>query len=546
VQIYDLQAGDRTATPLRLQQSLQDILATSTTEREFVCRASLLVPSPRPESKQHPFLLGESPTLVDWTKKRYLAFAFANPAIQSPISTFGHNFLVATNHQDGKLELDAIALEFTADGAIDTLLAIKALTISIDGQFHLRWFLDKQLEYDLKDRDIWLYPVKEASRTPAQLDAYLKTHLEAKADYRFTTQNCADRIFEILSDRLITNRGTRLLAIPLEELREIVDSGWTLPPVRVPSSSSRCEEAEPIREGLENPAAIRKIRILLQKAAHSMNPREVEALRDEALNIAKLELFRSRVDAPIVPRAQEKVAPHVRSRSLDPVYLHRGPDIRFEAMTNAAIPNGFTLGMRIGSFDFVNTDLGAFDASALEFLSAEATTWEGHAALKRLTLLRLDTLEVPTDTSAGQVRWIDVGWHRPEGVKTKSGRPPGEAGLSYGSGTSWGWGETHKFRVSLLPMGGIGASWNTEDKGSRTELAANLGLRGQLQVNTGAVPRGKVSVEWRALELNSPYRIRYEAVLVPWEFKGRALSVKYTTTDHRQEEWAAGIAIRLR
>ena len=487
-----------------------------------------------------------APTLAIWARKRFLVFAFGNPTIQSPISTFGHSFLVATDRSDGSLELDAVVLEFTAEGLIDSALAIKSLSTGALGKFHLRWFVDKQLEYDLKDRDLWLYPVRASVRTPADLKARLETELNSLQVYRFAMQNCSDRVFELFCDRRTSRSGTRLLSIPQEELREIVAAGWTLPPVQFKSLSSKCVEPLHIEGDPARERRVRRIRLALRNAARSENPNEVDRLRNQALDEAKQALIGP--NRPMAPAELVQGPPGSTTVQVDqdPVLMRRGPDVRFAWRTDGQGNMGWKAGFRAGSFDFINSDPDHFQASALEILSAEAGAWDRHPALRRLTLLHLDTLELETETAEGQVRWIDVGWNRIDGPKEGSRKSPSEAGILFGTGFSWGWGTDLTGRASLGPVAGVGASWKAPGADDQARFEACLGLRGQVQLNPGRTPRIKISAEWRGLEKNSPYRSRVETVFVPWEFRRGSLFFGYTETDHRWKEWSTGLALPLR
>jgi hypothetical protein len=376
--------------------------------------------------------------------------------------------------------------------------------------------------------------------------AGLETELISLQVYRFAMQNCADRVFEMFCDRRTSRAGTRLLSIPQEELREIVAAGWTLPPVQFKSLSSKCVEPLHVEGGPALEWRIRQIRLDLRNAARSENPHEVDRLRNRALNVAKQALL-----VPDEPLAPADLVQGLRSSTTvqvdkDPVLMRRGPDVRFAGMTDGQGSMGWRAGIRAGSFDFINSDPNHFQASALEVLSAEAGAWGQRPALRRLTLLHLDTLELETETAEGQVRWIDVGWNRIDGPKVGSRTSPSEAGISFGTGFSWGWLTGLTGRASLGPLAGVGASWNAPGADDQARFEANLGLRGQVQLNPGRTPRVKISAEWRGLAKNSPYRSRVETVFVPWEFQRGSLFCGYTETDHRWKEWFAGLSLPLR
>ena len=527
-----------------LGKSLQRLLLSSRTEREFICSASYLVPAFAPGCPGDLLMRGEAPRLADWAEKRYLAYIFIDPVIQSPVSTFGHSAIVATDHNDGTLELDAILLEFTAAENINFNIAMDSLSKGAAGRFELKWYADKQAEYSLNDRDLWVYPVRASVRTPGDLAIPLESVLHNKYLYRFAEQNCTDRIFQLFTEKHVSQGGTRSLAVPLEQLREIVESGWTLPPARIYSLSSKYSKSRKEAAHNRKYESIAEIHRLIGLASHSQNPSMVDVYRNEALLVAKKALQErdETWDQAMGSQARE-VLPEPSPIPGDPVHLHRGPDLRAAAVQGPGGAKGWILGMRYGSFDFINSDRDHFQSSELEILSAEASIRAREIAFRKISLFHLNSLEVATEESDGQVRYLDLGWERYEGLRSKSGKAPSEAGIGYGLGSSMGWNDAWGLRASLSPVLGMGSSWNSPGSDRGGVFAANLGLRGQVQLNPGLVPRFEVLAEWRGLELNSPYRSRVTSTLVPWADGRGALYLGCTVTDRNYLEWSVGFAL---
>jgi hypothetical protein len=489
---------------------------------------------------------GSQPTLDTWKRKKHLAFVFIDPALQSPISTFGHNALVATDRTDGTLELDAVLLEFAAEGAINTRLAVKALTTGTTGRFTLQWFNNKQVEYNLRDRNLWIYPIPASVRAPFDFAAPLQIALVNPTTYRFARQNCADRIFELFSEKRISNRGTRYLAVPLDELREIVDAGWTLPPGECLSLASRCSRPLPGPEDTQLGALLLAMRRNLIQAAHSSEPNEVAAFRNAALVMAQQALTRRLASLPAEDSAEATPRGDGPGTGRNPVQLQRGPDLRFAFLNRSHAPMALTASWRAGAFDFIQSENEQFKSSALEVLSCKGLITENYASLQQLTLIRLDSLEAPTATDGGQVRWLEIGWNRFDAQQSRAGRIPGEAGVAFGSGFFWAFAQDMKVVGSLLPFGTLGLSWNANQQARGNSPSASLGLRGQLQINPGQTPRCKLSAEWRAIEWNAAYQSRFGILVVPWHLPGGTFSIEYSRTNGRFDELSVGFAIPLR
>lgn len=87
--------------------------------------------------------------------KKYLSIVFAGHNIKTPISMFGHTYLVS--HDELKPEPDALVVEYLGDIESSKLWMIYSIFYSIKGRYRLSYFMFKQREYELEDRDLFIY-----------------------------------------------------------------------------------------------------------------------------------------------------------------------------------------------------------------------------------------------------------------------------------------------------------------------------------------------------------------------------------------------------
>ena len=170
------------------------------------------------------FLIGgrraDAQTAADTTRFQRVSLAFASEQLSSPVSAFGHTFLVF--HNSDLPEPDAVAVEFVGDMSAPRASAFRALFWSIPGQYRLRWFRDKALEYELEDRDLEVHELRLSNVERQQLGQLVATTLTSKFSYNFIVHNCSSGIHDLLSKALTDfSCGQKPYALPVDSVRAL-------------------------------------------------------------------------------------------------------------------------------------------------------------------------------------------------------------------------------------------------------------------------------------------------------------------------------------
>jgi hypothetical protein len=124
-----------------------------------------------------------------------VSVVLASENIRTPISAFGHTFLVF--HDDSFPEPDALAVDFSGDlsGADAGVLA--ALFTSIPGRYRVRPFRDVAFEYDDEDRDLWVYGIRIGEAEKQALAGKVLQQLGRPQRYNFVSKNCGQKVHEL-------------------------------------------------------------------------------------------------------------------------------------------------------------------------------------------------------------------------------------------------------------------------------------------------------------------------------------------------------------
>lgn len=139
---------------------------------------------------------GENPTAKDVSNFKKLSIVFAAQNTKSPLSMFGHVYLVFHNEENP--EPNSISFEFTGsiDGVKDYL---GTLVGASSGFYKLDYFDNKRREYDLENRSSWRY---EINLTDEELGLFKRNiaKLEgSKFKYSVFKNNCASYLIEQIS-----------------------------------------------------------------------------------------------------------------------------------------------------------------------------------------------------------------------------------------------------------------------------------------------------------------------------------------------------------
>ncbi len=168
-----------------------------------------------------------------------VSLGFAAQDLKSPISNFGHTFLIFHNEE---LEADSIVLEFT--GKAPTLTDnIAALVHTVPGHYSLTYFADKRREYDLENRSLWIYNLNLNSDEVLRLKKFVHEAIGVEYPYDFSQRNCAWYISYALEQaQKVKYEKEGVFVTPLSVIKWASNSGLILSSTFEPSTQLRALE----------------------------------------------------------------------------------------------------------------------------------------------------------------------------------------------------------------------------------------------------------------------------------------------------------------
>jgi hypothetical protein len=130
-----------------------------------------------------------------------LSVVFASQNNHQPESAFGHVFLVF--HKDDSPEPDAVAVEFVGHVASFTDMVL-SVSNEVSGRYKLAEFSQKKLEYDLEDRDLFVFELNVSAEELLLLKQDITYELTYSYPYSFTKRNCGFYLNQLLTKRKIS------------------------------------------------------------------------------------------------------------------------------------------------------------------------------------------------------------------------------------------------------------------------------------------------------------------------------------------------------
>lgn len=171
-----------------------------------------------------------------------VSIVLASRNLKSPLSQFGHTFLVFHHHEAP--EPSSIAVEYT--GHIETWRDYPATLFgAVTGTFAVQYFSYKIRDYDLEDRSYWVYPLRLSPGQVRALKAALVGALGQPEPYGVFRQNCASYLIEQIAQA--TGRPYRreslLFVTPDATVRWLRDEGLIDAGTYEPSTLMRARAA---------------------------------------------------------------------------------------------------------------------------------------------------------------------------------------------------------------------------------------------------------------------------------------------------------------
>lgn len=166
----------------------------------------------------------KSPEPSELYQKKKLSIVFASQNLKSPVSMFGHTFLVA--HNEMPPEPDAISIEFLGKTSGDFNQYFNALVSHIDGEFRLSRFIIKNREYDFEDRNLWVYELNFPVNDKIQVFSLISSAIKNQNfPYTFLNKNCSFYIFNaVIKNSNFEKRS--IYTLPKYTIRELKKLGY--------------------------------------------------------------------------------------------------------------------------------------------------------------------------------------------------------------------------------------------------------------------------------------------------------------------------------
>lgn len=161
------------------------------------------------------------PLISDGTSR--LSVVFASQNNHQPESAFGHVFLVF--HKEDRPEPDAAAVEFVGHVASFTDMVL-SVTNEVNGRYKLGDFSEKKMEYDLEDRDLFVFELNVSIEEVMLLKQDISNELANSYPYSFTKKNCGFYLNRLLTKRKISayDLSPELIVKPIHVLDAIESS----------------------------------------------------------------------------------------------------------------------------------------------------------------------------------------------------------------------------------------------------------------------------------------------------------------------------------
>lgn len=370
-----------------------------------------------------------------YSKKR-LSIVFASQNLKSPVSMFGHTFLVA--HNEMPPEPDAVTIEFLGKTSGSFGQYFNALISHIDGEFRLGKFIIKNREYDFEDRNLWVYELNIPENEKMQVFSLISSVIKNQDfPYTFLNKNCSFYIFNsVIKNSSFKQRS--IYTLPKYTIRELKKLGYiNKPPVVIETDQSKLINFLKSRDTYERT----KINQIIEGYYYSLTdetwgtrrgldlaltykiPREPRSeKRTQYFNIKKQLM-------DIVPRDQALNEENLKRN--DPIEVYGDANIRlgYEVKSQAAILEG-----KFAQRDFYTSRNDGLSNSYLEIMKGKLSfNKDENIKLQQLTVFKLESLIPSGDYNESFNRLIDLSFYKHLYEEEKVAN---EAVLRYGQGLS--------------------------------------------------------------------------------------------------------------
>jgi Domain of unknown function (DUF4105) len=159
------------------------------------------------------------------TETTRISVVFSSQNNHQPESAFGHVFLLF--HQEIQPEPDALAVEFVGHVASFSEM-IRSVGSEVEGRYRVVEFSQKSLEYDLEDRDLFIFELRVSAVEIKQLADNVSVELKKSYPYSFIKKNCGFYL-----NRLLHKNGLSIHDLSSDTVVKPIDVINSLDPSRI-------------------------------------------------------------------------------------------------------------------------------------------------------------------------------------------------------------------------------------------------------------------------------------------------------------------------
>ncbi len=408
--------------------------------------------------------------------KKHISIVFASQNLKSPVSMFGHTFLVI--HAETIPEPDSIVIEFLGKTDGVSWAHLKALVSYIEGEYRLTRFILKKREYDLEDRNLWIYRLSLSENEKEKLIYNISNNLKKKnLPYTFLNQNCSHYILKLLLYEKKQNSQFLLYTLPKYTIRELQQLGYiATPPTNIHSTQfflikkfnelnsqdkknvAKIVNANNTYNSQNTTPTLKKIASLAiaYKTPRESNPQ----IRNHYFNTQK------KILAELNEKNLVSLSEPLKNNSYDPLKLFGDASLRFGILTKT---RGLVLEGKLAQRDFYTSLNDGLSSSYLEILKTKIVTNDLGINISQFTIFKLDSLVSEHDYRLPFNRLFDLSFYNHNYEFNKN---IGECVARYGYGTSWNYSD---LTLGIIPYFGV-RYFNNSSK----TIELDLGITGKI------------------------------------------------------------------
>ena len=359
---------------------------------------------------------------ADWLKpvelrelqsKKRVSIVFASQNLRSPVSMFGHTFLVF--HDEVIPEADAVALEFL--GLTDKVYCAhtKALLSHIQGEFRLTRYLLKKNQYESEDRSLWVYELNLPKLEIERIKTQIAVQLNHQFEYTFVRKNCSYYIFNLVLAPETHKHGFPVYTLPRRTLRRLEELGYLKrQPLHAESTQLKltnyfseltgCEEkaakrivaGEYLSDQDASPRAIRAATLALTYKI----PREPDPkTREQYYNTKKR----------LITRLKRSTLWPIASLEEDPAHSYGDTSLRFGLSTDRP---AFILEGKLAQRDFYTSGNDGLSTSYLEVIKGKFKIDQDRLSIEQFTIFKMENMTPGNDFREPFNRLLDLSYYK--------------------------------------------------------------------------------------------------------------------------------------